>query len=159
MFKFIKNYFIFLVTVLFLSFYFSYVITLGYQIYMTHQTMIAGKAFKPIEFGLITFVITAFIPLMLWKMVADSEVPLLKETLGIRFILSIMALSFTISLFISKSIFNSVAIPIINFESSSVLGHNGRVVLVEILSLAIPFIIFLYLTKTFVSFFAKKSEE
>lgn len=158
MFRFIKDYFLALVVLLLFSFYLSYFFTVGYQIVGTHRALINGKSFGSINFGIITFIIFAFLPIIMWRILMNSEVPLLKETLGARLLLSQITIVLTISLFISKAIFNSVAKSVMTLEKDFVLGIQGRVVLIEILSIGIPFIIFLYLTKKVVSCFLTKIE-
>lgn len=159
MLKFIKDRLFSLIVVLFASFYISYFVTVGYQIICVHRLLITEHNVKQINFGLITFVIFAFVPILLWKMVADSEIPILKETIGIRFILSEIAIVFTICLFISKSIFNSIAGTIMAFESDRILDLKGRVVLIEVLSVVIPFILFLYLSNKVILHFLRKFKE
>lgn len=159
MFRFIKDYFLALVVLLLVSFYFSYFATIGYQMFTVHKLLIDGKSFGQVNFGLLTFIIFAFLPIIMWKMVAGSELPILKETLGFRLLLSEIAIVFTISLFISKIIFNSIAKPVMSFSSSFILDTKGRIVLIEIFSIAVPLVIFLYLTKKVVSHFLKKIEE
>lgn len=158
MFRFIKDYFFSLVILLFISFYFSYFITVNYQIFCVHHDLVNGKNFKQINFTLITFVVFGILPILLWKITARSELPILKETSGFRLLLSEIAFVFTIALFISKSIFNSVAKSIMAFDNNF-LGEHGKIILVEVLSIAIPLILFLYVSKKVISHFMQNIRE
>lgn len=159
MFKFIKNYLLFLIVLLFASFYIANFCAINYEIIGVHKTLITKGIVKHIDFGIITFIIFAFMPIFLWKMTADSEVPILKETSGFRLILCAIAIPFTICIFVSKSIFNSIAKPVILWENDLILDKTGRIAFIEVLACAIPFILFIYLTKKLVSYLIKKSEE
>jgi len=156
MLKFIKGLFV----TLLVSFYFSYCATIVYQMFVVHRALINGsKNFGQVNLGIISLIIISFFPIMMWKLVANSEVPILKETWGFRLLLSEIAFIFTGCLFISKSIFNSIATPIINSGSNFTLNIKGRVALIEILSIGIPFIIFLYLSKKVYERLLTKTEE
>jgi hypothetical protein len=156
--KFFKDYFLALIVIFFAALYIGYFFTFGDYFIGAHRLLIAGKGVQEIHFGIITFIIFSFLPILMWKLVFNSEVPILKETLGVRLVLSVLAIAFTISLFISKGIFNAVANPLLQFEGETILDKHGKTILIEVLSLGIPFIVFLYLTKKIVFYFIKKFE-
>lgn len=156
MLKLIKGLFI----TLLVSFYLSFFVTIGYQIVVVHSALISGiKNFGQINIGIITLIIIGFLPIILWSMVSKSQIPILKETWGFRLLISEIAIVFTVCLFVSKSIFNSIAKQIISFDKSFMLNFRGRVVLIEVLSIGVPFVIFLYLSKKVYERLAKKTEE
>jgi hypothetical protein len=66
---------------------------------------------------------------------------------------------FTICFFISKSIFNSVAKSVVNWNNNIIFDQKGRIVLVEVLSVGVPLIIFLYLSKKVISHFLNDDKE
>lgn len=154
MLKFIKTLFV----ILLISFYLAYFVTIGSQIVVVHKALIAGsKNIDSISLGIFSVIILAFLPIIMWKLAADSEVPMLKETWGFRLLLSQMAMAFTLCLFISKSIFNATAKSIMSFDNSFVLNTSGRIMLIEILSIGVPIILFLYLSKKLYERLLKKS--
>lgn len=159
MIDFIKNSLLTLIALLFFSFYVSFAFTVGIQVCAAHKLLFANHTPQIINLGIITFVICGFVPIFLWKIIEGSQMPILKETLGARLILSQLAIAFTICLFISKSIYNSIAKPIVSLENDVLLDINGRIVLVEILSLAIPGLVFLYISKKVIHYYLKKFKE
>jgi CDP-diglyceride synthetase len=159
MFKFIKDYFSKMFILFFTFFYISYFVTVIYFCVKAHYYLIKGQNFKEVSFGILTFIIFGFLPILLWRMTSKSEFPILKETNGLRYVMSWIAMVFTICIFISKSIFNSVARSIVNWNNNIIFDEKGRIVLVEVLSVGIPLIIFLYLSKKVVSHFLKEDKE
>lgn len=156
MLRFIKALFV----TLLLSFYFSYCATILYQMFVVHRALIVGsKNFGQVNLGIISLIIIGCLPMMMWKLAANSEIPLLKETWGFRLLLSWMAAIFTACLFISKSVFNGVAKQMSSFDNNFVLSATGRIVLIEILSIGVPFVLFLYGSKKIYERLLSKTDE
>lgn len=159
MLRFIRDSFYSLLTVFFVSFYASYFMTVNYQIFRIHKKIIESRVAESINFGIITFVIFAFLPIMLWRMTADSEIPLLKRTRRARLILSYLMIIYTGCLFVSKIIFNAIAKDVMTWEMDIIFDAKGKVVFVEVFALAVPFVLFLWLTLKVVSHFNRENNE
>lgn len=159
MLRFLKDSFYSLITIFFTSFYASYFVTVNYQIFSIHKSLIVDRSVNEISFGIITFVIFAFLPIMLWRMTADSEIPLFKRTERVRLLLSYIEIVYTGCLFISKIIFNAIAKDVMSWQADIILDAKGRALFVEIFSIGIPFILFLWLTKKVVTHFKKENNE
>lgn len=159
MLRFLKNSFFSLITVFFASFYASYFATVNYQIFSIHRRLIEDRSANGISFGIITFVIFAFLPIMLWRMTADSEIPLLKSTRRARLLLSYIIIAYTTSLFASKIIFNAIAKDVMSWETDLIFDAKGRVMFVEVFSIGVPFVLFLWLTQKVVYYFTREDNE